>query len=88
MPHMGEKVEYPVGRGSARSVTVSASPFTFTAPADGNVVISGGTISVIEYGRGNTFYGAGFVGGPVYIANGDKIRLTYLTAPTITFFPM
>lgn len=88
MPHLGEKLEYPTGRGMPRNVTVGASPFTFTAPSDGNVVVSGGSITLIQYGRGDMLFSAGLLTGPIFVANGDKIQIVYLTMPTITFFPM
>lgn len=87
MPHIGEKADMFSQRGNAQAVAVTASPFTYTAPADGVVLISGGTVSVAEYGRNTGFYAPGLIGGPVAVLAGDKIRLTYLTTPTVTFLP-
>jgi len=88
MPHLGEKVDYATGRGSSRSVTPSGTGYVFTASSNGIIFISGGTVSLVEYGRGSTFFVAGIASGPISIAAGDKIRFTYLVAPTITFLPM
>lgn len=88
MPHLGEKIDYVPGRGSPRAVTPSGTGYVFTAPSNGLIAISGGTVSLVEYGRGNTFFVAGLISGPVFMAAGDKIRLTYLLAPAITFLPM
>lgn len=88
MPHLGEKIDYPLGRGGSRSVTPSGTGYVFTAPSNGIIFISGGTVSLVEYGRGSTFFVAGIASGPISMASGDKIRFTYLVAPTITFLPM
>lgn len=87
MPHIGEKADLMVSRGAAQTVPVTASPFTYTAPANGMVLISGGTVSVAEYGRNSSFYALGLLGGPVAVLAGDKIRLSYLTVPSMTFLP-
>lgn len=88
MPHLGEKVDYVPGRGSPRAVTPSGTGYVFTAPSNGLIAISGGTVSLVEYGRGDTFFVSGLVPGPFFMAAGDKIRLTYVLAPAITFLPM
>lgn len=87
MPHIGEKAEYATPRMAARAVTPTGSPFTYTAPSSGLVILSGGTVSLVEYGRDASFYALGVVAGPVNVARGDAVRLTYLVAPTITFVP-
>ena len=88
MPHLGEKIDYPLGRGGSRVVTPSGTGYVFTAPSNGIIFISGGTVSLVEYGRGSTFFDAGIASGPISMASGDKIRLTYVLAPAITFLPM
>lgn len=88
MPHVNERHEFPTARGMPRAVVMSGTGMVFVAPSDGLLVIFGGTISLVEYGRGNTFFNSGFTTGPIYIAQGDKLRFTYLIAPTVTFLPM
>lgn len=88
MPHLGEKIDYPLGRGGSRVVIPSGTGYVFTAPSNGLIAISGGTVSLVEYGRGDTFFDAGIASGPISMASGDKIRLTYVLAPAITFLPM
>ena len=88
MPHIGEKVDYTSARGAARTVTPSGTGYVFTAPSNGIIFISGGTVSLVEYGRGDIFFGTGLTFGSIPMSAGDKIRLTYLVAPTITFLPM
>lgn len=88
MPHLGEKVDYTSGRGASRAVTPSGTGYVFTAPSSGLIFVSGGTVSLVEYGRGDIFFGTGLTFGSIPMAAGDKIRFTYLVAPTITFLPM
>lgn len=67
------------------AITVSASPFSYKAPGSGVVVITGGTVSLIEYGRGAVFTTSGLTTGLVPISRGDTVRVTYTVAPTMTF---
>lgn len=87
MPHIGEKAELVATRGAAQSITPTGSAFSYTAPANGIIILSGGTVSVIEYGRGASFYVAGLLAGSYAIARGDTIRVTYAVAPIMTFLP-
>lgn len=68
---------------SVTAVTVTASPFTYTAPADGFLSIVGGTVSGVSYVRqGLTTTLA--VGSVVPVKKGDGVRITYSVAPTVT----
>jgi hypothetical protein len=67
------------------AATVGASPFSYTAPQAGVVLISGGTVSLVEYGRGGVFTNIGTVAGAVPVSQGDVVRVTYTVAPTMTF---
>lgn len=71
------------GIGSIVAVAPSGSPYTWTAPSAGMLIVSGGTVSLVEVGRGAAFYVAGLVGGLIPVSAGDKVRMTY--APTATF---
>lgn len=90
MPHIGEKqqiiTEIPPSM-NAQAITVTASPFTFTAPRNGMVFISGGTISTIQYTRGSSINLLGIGTGQLMVMKGDQIRIVYLTAPSMTFLP-
>ena len=67
-------------------VTVTASPFTYTAPVGGNALISGGTISAITLARTRVNnLGAGE--NVVPMSNGDQLTVTYSVKPTIVFMP-
>jgi predicted Rossmann-fold nucleotide-binding protein len=66
-------------------ITVGASPFSSKAPADGVVIVTGGTVSVIEIGRGGVFTTTGLTVGIVPVSRGDTVRVTYAVLPTMTF---
>ena len=87
MPHIGELLSMmavvPAPAGVA--VSPSCSPYTWTAPSDGVLIVSGGTVSLVEVGRGAAFYAAGLVGGLIPVSAGDKVRMTYVVAPAATF---
>jgi hypothetical protein len=68
-------------------VTVTASPFSYTADRDGFLVVQGGTVTKQEYGRTGTFTDVGLLNSMLPILLGDIIRVTYTVAPTITFIP-
>lgn len=68
------------------AVTVGSSPYVFTARADGVLAISGGTFSLVEYGRNGTYTSIGMPNS-VTVFEYDTIRVTYTLAPTMTFIP-
>ena len=67
--------------------TVTDSPFTFTASADGTVLVSGGAVTDIAVGRSGKFVDTGQTTGQFVLHFQDQIRITYTAAPTVTFFP-
>lgn len=70
------------------AVTVGNSPFSFTAPAGGTLIVNGGSVSKAEYSRdGLTFYTTGQTNGMFPLSQGDVLRITYSGAPTLTFVP-
>ena len=85
MPHLGEL--YRSTSGAAQSVSVGASPFVFTATRSGQLITTGGTVSLMEYARDGSYVGLGITAGPTYVAAGDSVRVTYTAAPTMTFIP-
>ena len=87
MPHIGEKAELIGNKGAGMSITPGASPYAYTALANGSVIVSGGTVTVVEYGRAASFYLVGLIAGTFRVLAGDKIRVTYAIAPTMTFVP-
>ena len=85
MPHFGSLFDTP--RSAPQSITVTASPFTYTAPLSGAVIVNAGTVSLVELGRAGTFTALGLIGGVTPVWQGDQIRVTYAVAPTMTLIP-
>ena len=87
MPHSGELWATMVAPNPAlpAAVSLGASPATWTASKPGTLIVSGGTVSLVEIGRGASFVVAGLIGGMIPVSAGDQVRVTYLVAPTVTF---
>ena len=71
-------------------VTPGASPYTYqnTSGRPGDMIVSGGVVSDIDFSRDNaTFYGVGVVSGVLPLSAYDFLRVTYTVAPTMTFIP-
>jgi hypothetical protein len=70
------------------TVSVGASPFAYTVPTYGNIIVSGGTVSSITITRpGGAQVSVGATAGMFAVQAGDVITTTYSVAPTITFIP-
>ena len=69
------------------SITVTASPFTYTAPFAGNVAVTGGTVSAITLIRQSTSVATGLTVGLISVSRGDQVQVTYSVTPTLTFIP-
>jgi hypothetical protein len=77
-----------VARGGAVApVTVGASPFTYTASERGFAVVTGGTVTNIDFVRGSTTIN---VTGQqtTALGAGDSLVVTYAVAPTFQFVPV
>ena len=69
-------------------ITVGASPFTYSPSVKGNVFVSGGTVSSIQFSRdGTNIYPTGATAGPFQINAADRLIVTYTVKPTMTFAP-
>lgn len=71
-------------------VTPGASPYTYqnTSGRPGDMIVSGGAVSAIDFSRNNaTFYIVGVVSGVFSLSAYDFLRVTYTVAPTMTFIP-
>lgn len=68
------------------AITVTASPFTYQNASGyaADVIISGGTVSLVEFGRSGAFSNAGTIAGMFGLSPFDSIRVTYTVAPTMT----
>ena len=68
------------------AMVLGASPYTYTNPSgyDQDILISGGTVSAIQIGRGGVFYTAS---SPVRLSPGDSVRISYTVLPSATIIP-
>lgn len=71
----------------AQSVTVGASPFSYTAAFDGIVAVTGGTVSAISLIRQGTSVATGITTGLFPLSRLDTLQVTYSGLPTMTFLP-
>lgn len=78
--------------GDAEAITVGASPFVWTNTNSFSTMVTfkGGTLSVIEYHQ--WMWAAGtyedlVLATTVYLRPNDSVRVTYLVAPTMRWFP-
>jgi hypothetical protein len=70
------------------AVTPGVSPYVYSAPVRGSVIVSGGTVSAIAFSRdGVTFYNVGQTSGMFLLNAADQLRITYTVVPTVTFVP-
>jgi len=71
-------------------ITPTGSPFSYTNSDgyDEDIIISGGTVSLIEFSRDEvTYYDVGLTSGMFRLSKEDTIRITYTVAPTVTKVP-
>lgn len=73
--------------GAFVALTVGASPFAYTAPSRGAVMVSGGTVSAITITRNGAVAPSGATAGSVLVCAGDIVTITWTAAPTCTFVP-
>ena len=68
------------------AVTPGASPYTFVNETGyaADMIVRGGTVSLIEFGRAGAFTNAGVTAGMIRLSPFDSIRVTYTVAPTMT----
>jgi len=73
-------------KGAAELQTLSGSPFSFAAPANGMLTAYGGQI---EYSRdGTNFYTISNIGGQFVMVKGDTIKVVwYGDAPQVVWWP-
>ena len=69
------------------TITVSASPYSYKATSKGNMLVKGGTVSVISVTR-NSAYTTGLTAGFIPLSTGDTLTATYSgSLPTLVWFP-
>ena len=86
MPHHDETMARMLPPVGPQTVTPTGSPFSWVSADSGNLIVTGGTVSLLEVGRTGTFVTAGILAGFVPVARGDTVRITYVVAPTISFW--
>lgn len=72
------------------AITVGASPFIYqnSTGAPGDALISGGTVTLIEFSRdGTNWFSTGTQVGFTPLSPLDRVRVTYTAAPNMTFIP-
>lgn len=67
-------------------IVVGASPFIYIAPRGGFVIVNGGTVSLVQFTRTNT-YTTGQTQGCFPLSLGDQLTVTWSGKPTMTFVP-
>lgn len=70
-----------------QTITVGASPFTYTAPFNGSVLVKGGTVSIVSLIRQGASTVTGLVTGFIPVSRSDQVQITYTAAPTAVYFP-
>lgn len=73
-------------KGAEITVTVGGSPFAFTAPSSGFIIIRGGTVSAVQFTRTVTTL-TGQTSGMFPVSQGDTLTITYSALPTVVFVP-
>lgn len=74
--------------GNVVPVTPGVSPYDYVAPSKGTLIVSGGTVSAIEFSRdGTTFFATGQTAGMFTLNQSDFLRISYSVVPTVTFVP-
>lgn len=68
-------------------VTVSASPFTFTAIHIGSLLVVGGTVSQIDLIRARVTVTTGLIAGFIPMSQNDQVVLTYTVLPSVWYIP-
>jgi|LakMenEpi03Aug12_release.lakeMendotaPanAssembly.Ray.scaffolds.fasta_scaffold117770_2 hypothetical protein len=74
----------------ASAITPTGSPFTYTNQTGYtvDVIVSGGGVSLLEFSRdGATFFSTGSFYGMFTLSPNDRLRVTYVAAPTMTLVP-
>ena len=78
------------GGDSPSAITPGASPYAYhnTGATPVDIIVSGGTISAIDFSRdGSTYYTTGLTSGMFYLSGGDYLKVTYTVVPTMTKVP-
>jgi hypothetical protein len=70
------------------SVVLTASPMRYQATIGGQLIIQGGTVSLVSISRdGITSYNTGQTQGFFPVSRGDVLTINYSGTPILTFVP-
>jgi hypothetical protein len=70
------------------TLNLTGSPFNFTAASNGNLVVTGGTVSSIALTRARVVsLNMGITSGSVPMSQGDSVAITYSALPSVSFIP-
>jgi hypothetical protein len=67
-------------------ITVGISPFAYLAPAKGFMIVSGGTVSAIQFTRAQTTL-TNQTSGIFPLSQGDTLTVTYSGLPSMVWVP-
>jgi hypothetical protein len=67
-------------------VTLGASPYAYQAPAKGFVILSGGSVSAVQFTRSVTTL-TGQTSGIFPLNQGDVLTITYASLPVAVWVP-
>ena len=71
------------------AVNPVASPYIYSAAQKGNLIVSGGTVTSIQFSRTpNVFYVTGQTSGMFNLCANDQVKIVYSSPPTLTFVPI
>jgi hypothetical protein len=77
----------PASAQPVSAITPGASPYTYTAPFNGQVSVTGGTVSQIQLIRQSTTVATGLTAGLIMVSRLDQVVVTYTGTPTMVFIP-
>ncbi len=66
------------------TVTAPASLSSFTADRKMELVVSGGTVTLLRFMRGGVYVTLPIISGILGLDLGDSVEFTYVVAPTLT----
>jgi hypothetical protein len=68
------------------TIPINAFPFSYTAPVKGFLIVSGGTVTSIQFTRTVTTL-TGQTSGIFPLSQGDTLTITYLSQPNLLWVP-
>ena len=69
-------------------ITEHHSPFSYQAPSAGFVIVTGGTVSAIQFSRTpGTFHATGKTAGVFQMSQNDQLKITFSVKPSLMWVP-